>query len=333
MHLPTLDLSSFHHGSDAERKRLAEDLVQSFKDHGFVKLVNHGVPEDVVRQYMKAAVDFFALPTDVKMRIANARGPEPQRGFSWVGAEQTSKLRKENLQGQESWDELTDAREHFDAGPPGDAQYPNKWPTESELPGFRTLMEACYGQFQGICITLMEAIEVGLGLPPGVIVERCQPASSELRLNHYPRTDLRKLAEGKVKRTWPHTDFGIITLLFQDAIGGLELEDRRNPGTFAPVCPGSADGPTEMVVNISDTFQRWTNGDVMAGVHQVTVPPALRGLEDGECPERYSGIFFFKAHRSMSVGPLPHFVTKDKPALYDEIDALEFQRRMTKILY
>lgn len=44
------------------------------------------------------------------MRIFNLKGPQPQRGFSWVGAEQTSKLRKENLNGQTSWDELTDAR-------------------------------------------------------------------------------------------------------------------------------------------------------------------------------------------------------------------------------
>jgi len=43
------------------------------------------------------------------MKIANERGPWPQRGFSWAGAEQTSKLRKENLTG-ESWDELDDAR-------------------------------------------------------------------------------------------------------------------------------------------------------------------------------------------------------------------------------
>jgi len=44
------------------------------------------------------------------MKISNPRGPNPQRGFSWVGAEQTSKLRPENLNGQKSWDELTDAR-------------------------------------------------------------------------------------------------------------------------------------------------------------------------------------------------------------------------------
>jgi len=155
-------------------------------------------------------------------------------------------------------------------------------------------MEHCYDVFQAICIQLMEAMEIGLKLPKDTLVDRCRPASSELRLNHYPRTDLAVLAEGKTRRTWPHTDFGIITLLFQDQTGGLELEDRRHPNTFVPVLPGPADGPTEMVVNISDTFQRWTNDVVRAGVHQVSVPGAMKEQKTGICPQRYSGIFFFK---------------------------------------
>jgi len=269
------------------------------------------------------------------LKIANVEGPHPQRGFSYVGAEQTSKLRPDNLSGsgQKTWDELRDAREHFDCGPPGDEGYPNKFPSEEELPGFQALMESCFLQFQDICLELMRAMEVGLDIPKGSFVDRCKPASSEARLNHYPKTDLKKLAEGKIKRTWPHTDFGIITLLFQDSVGGLELEDRRNPGTFVPVLPGDPNGPTEMVVNISDTFQRWTNGVIKAGVHQVTVPPKLKGQTEGFCEDRYSGIFFFKAHRDKSAGPLPCFVTEENPAQYDEITALEYQSRMTKILY
>jgi isopenicillin N synthase-like dioxygenase len=194
-------------------------------------------------------------------------------------------------------------------------------------------MESCYEVFQKICLQIMEAMEVGLKLPPRSLVDRCCPASSELRLNHYPKTDLEVLAEGKVKRTWPHTDFGIITLLFQDQVGGLELEDRRNPNTFVPVLPGPVDGPTEMVVNISNTFQRWTNDVVRAGLHQVSVPGAMKKKKTGFCPERYSGIFFFKAHRATSVGPLPQFVSEKTPALYEEINALQYQQKMTAVLY
>ena len=178
----------------------------------------------------------------------------------------------------------------------------------------------------------MKALEVGLKLSPGVLVQRCIPAASEIRLNHYPKISLAKLRNGNVRRTWPHTDFGIITLLFQDTVGGLELEDRKRPRTFVPVAPGEPGAPTELVVNISDTFQRWTNDVIRAGLHQVDVPTSMKRVDEGVCPDRYSSIFFLKADRNTSVGPLAEFVTKDRPAAYDECTALEYQQRMTKIL-
>jgi hypothetical protein len=56
-------------------------------------------------------------------------------------------------------------------------------------------------------------------------------------------------------------------------------------------------------------------------------------VEQGYIPERYSSVFFFKAHRSVSVGPIDHFVTEKSPAKYPNITALEFHREMTNILY
>jgi len=174
----------------------------------------------------------------------------------------------------------------------------------------------------------MFAIELGLGLAPNTLIDRCSPAASELRLLYYPSITRKTLNEGKKKRAWPHTDFGIITLLFQDSVGGLELEDRKagTPRKFVPIVPGS---PSEMILNTSDTFQRWTNDVVQAGLHQVTAPSTL---DLDILPERYSSVFFFKAGREISVGPLPQFVNADRPAIYDEITALEYQKQKTHTL-
>jgi isopenicillin N synthase-like dioxygenase len=54
MDLRTLDLQLFTHGSGTESKALAKALVESFRDHGFVKLINHGIPEETVSEYMQA---------------------------------------------------------------------------------------------------------------------------------------------------------------------------------------------------------------------------------------------------------------------------------------
>jgi isopenicillin N synthase-like dioxygenase len=179
----------------------------------------------------------------------------------------------------------------------------------------------------------MEAMELGLQLQAGYMVQRCIPAASELRMNHYPPVTLEKLRQGKTKRGWPHSDFGIITLLFQDGVGGLELEDRAHPGTYVPVHPAPLGGPSEMVINISDTFQRWSNKAVPVGLHQVTTPVYMKNLDDGVVSERYSNVFFFKASRDTSVGPLPAFVTKESPAEYEEMSALELHKQMTTVLY
>lgn len=177
---------------------------------------------------------------------------------------------------------------------------------------------------------IMEACEVGLDIPPGSITEMCKPDASELRMLYYPEVSIKTLRSGLVKRAWPHTDFGIITLLFQDGLGGLELEDRRKDFTFVPVVTKRRN---EMVVNLSDTFGRWSNATMPPGVHQVNIPPSLLEASEGVVPERYSSVFFFKAHRRASVGPLAPFVTPETPARYPDITALEFHRQMTKILY
>lgn len=204
------------------------------------------------------------------------------------------------------------------------------WPDQDDLPGFRTFIEKYFTAAQGVCMRLMEAIEVGLHIAPGSIQSMCKPDASELRMLYYPEVSIETLRNGSIKRAWPHTDFGIITLLFQDSLGGLELEDRSKDFAFAPVV---TEQRNEMVVNLSDTFGRWSNGSMPPGVHQVNIPPSLIEATEGVVPERYSSVFFFKAHRKASVGPLAPFVTSETPAKYPDITALEFHRQMTKILY
>ena len=175
----------------------------------------------------------------------------------------------------------------------------------------------------------MRACEIGWDMEETSLVSRCIPAASELRLLHYPSISKDRLQSGNIKRAWPHTDFGIITLLFQDSLGGLECEDRRVPYTFAPVIPNDEN---EMIVNTSDTFTRWTNGEVTGGLHQVNVPPSMSESVNDRIPERYSSVFFFKAHRATSVAPIDHFV-RENPAKYPDITALEFHQERTKFLY
>ncbi|KAH7027598.1 putative gibberellin 20-oxidase [Microdochium trichocladiopsis] len=332
LELETLDFGKFLDGTPAERQDVANRLVRSLTQHGFTKLINHEVPDDVVDGIWYWGKKLFALAPEQKDKFKHLPGPDPQRGWSHIGAEVTSRLQERNFADgvKNRKEELKDEKEHFDCGPPNDPDFPNLWPDDADLPGFREFMEKYFIAAQKTCMTILAAIEVGLGIPEGSIQEMCKPDASELRMLYYPEVSIETLRSGKIKRAWPHTDFGIITLLFQDSLGGLELEDRRQDFAFVPVI---TERRNEMVVNLSDTFGRWSNGQMPPGVHQVNLPPSLLDKTEGVVPERYSSVFFFKAHRGANVGPLAPFVSEKTPAKYPEMTALEFHRQMTKILY
>ncbi|KAL8786522.1 MAG: hypothetical protein Q9213_002749 [Squamulea squamosa] len=196
-------------------------------------------------------------------------------------------------------------QEHFDQGSTKDLTYQNRWPQEHILPGFREFMESWYEKMAEIAGHLMEALEHAFVLPPGAFLGRMthEKNASEARLLHYPKIDMADINKGGVSRIWPHFDLGVITLLFQDGVGGLECEDRESRGNFISV---GSDSRSEMVVNVSETLQRWTNGSVQAGLHRVTVPKTFEGRDSGMVPERYSVTYFCKADRDASVGALPH---------------------------
>jgi len=81
------------------------------------------------------------------------------------------------------------------------------------------------------------------------------------------------MRSGNASRIPPHTDFGIITILLQDLVGGLEIEDREHPAAFIPIRPKSL---SEMIFNVSDTLQRWTKDELQGGVHRLTIPQHMK---------------------------------------------------------
>lgn len=225
-------------------------------------------------------------------------------------------------------------KEHFDQGAKGDAQHPNKWPAESVLPGYRKVMEEAFGTLEGVSANIMEALEVALKLPPGAFLDKIthERNASEMRFNHYPAVDIKEIKQGRVSRIWPHFDLGVITLLFQDGVGGLEFENRApgQRGTFSRV---ECVAQSEMIVNVSETLQRWTNDCLPAGLHRVNVPEYMKNEETGTLPERYSIAYFCKADREASVGPLKQFVRDGIEPVYQDMLAIEYHRQRLQSAY
>lgn len=80
--------------------------------------------------------------------------------------------------------------------------------------------------------------------------------NNQLRLLHYPPVEAEKLREEVIGRMPAHQDWSSFTFVFQDDVGGLELEDPRKPGSFIAAKPI----PGACILNVGDMLQRFSNG-------------------------------------------------------------------------
>ena len=80
--------------------------------------------------------------------------------------------------------------------------------------------------------------------------------NNQLRLLHYPPIPAAELENESSSRMPAHSDWGSITMLFQDDCGGLEIENQHVPGDFIKAHPLK----NAIVMNVGDLLMRWSNG-------------------------------------------------------------------------
>ena len=171
-----------------------------------------------------------------------------------------------------------------------------------------------YDDCNRVHLRILQLLQESLGLSDSHLTSRCGDGNAEVRITHYPAVELEKLNTGGTFRIAEHTDVGTLTLLFQDSVGGLEVEHQSRPSEFLPVLTSSK---SEMIVNVGDTLQKWTNGKLRSANHRVMAPRHMAGLAAGVVPPRLSVAFFGKANPQVLMQPLAPFVDKGQPGKLD----------------
>jgi isopenicillin N synthase-like dioxygenase len=348
---------------DEEFVRLATELVQALEQWGFVTLVNHGISCEAIRSALGVSRQFFSLDESAKNRCAY-RGHDCNCGYIGVGQESHATG-------------AADAKETFDIGPEpvspggGGAGGETPWPVDQEdgFSGerFKSTMVSYFDECNRLQLHLLKLIAVGLGLPsPDYLAAQCNERHCNLRLLRYPShrvkvshgTLLKKatgdkdkqLDERVIVRGARHTDFGTLTVLAQDDVGGLRVQPRRHPMGEPSDAPWIHVAPVEgaLVLNVGDMLQRWTNDRLVATPHQVVsvLPPhepaAPRmgdpnqgddATTDVHIPERYSIAFFCNANRDTVLRPIPSLVRANEGPKYEAVTAKEYlTRRLTETI-
>lgn len=279
--LEVIDLGGLATGDTAAVQRVAAALGRACRDVGFFYIRNHGVPEALISDMFAASRAFFAAPKAAKDELAISRSRH-NRGYVGIATESLNLVHADLKEAFNIGLDLSPVDPEVVAGKP--FRGVNLWP---DTPGFRDTALAYFNALWRLGLDLHLAIATDLGLPASYFADKFDRPMATLRLLHYPP---RVPDQGEQPGAGEHTDYGSLTILLTDDVGGLEVRRRDGAWIKAPPIPGT------FVCNIGDCLMRWSNDTYVSTPHRVTSPPGR---------DRYSIAFFFDPNPEALIECLP----------------------------
>lgn len=252
--LPIIDLSLAGQGA-ASRQQVAIQLDRACSEFGFFYLIGHEVSASEIDLLMRLSRQFFAQSPVEKSRIHMNKGGRAWRGYFPVGDELTSGVpdRKEGIYFGSELGESDDRVKR---------QLPLHG--RNQFPEGLNLRSAVIEYIQAVTQlgqTVLELLARGLGLSESFFMDHYTRDSTVLfRIFNYPAN---AALENDPDR-WgvgAHTDYGLLTLLKQDHIGGLQV--RHGDGWIEV-----PDIENSFVCNVGDMLERLTNGRYLSALHR-----------------------------------------------------------------
>ena len=297
MQIPVIDIAALVQQTNA--RAVAEDIGRACRTCGFFYIVGHAVSVPLQARLEELSRAFFALDSERKNQIRMSLGGRAWRGFFPVGNELTSG-KPDQKEGIYFGRELpADDPRVLDGRP---LHGPNLFP---DIPDFRATVLDYLQALEQVGHALMRGLALSLDLDENYFADRYTNDPLILfRIFHYP-----PIAPSQQQELWSvgeHTDYGLLTILRQDHVGGLQIRTQSR-WIDAPVLENS------FVCNIGDMLDRMTGGEYRSTLHRVR----NRSREG-----RLSFPFFFDPAWTASVQPvrsnrLRHNSSDDKHDRWD----------------
>jgi isopenicillin N synthase-like dioxygenase len=314
--IPVIDFSRFLDGS--ETVKVAQELVDAFVNVGFVYLSGHGIPKEEIDRTYSLSKDFFNMSMQEKVKLA-WKTPEANRGYVAPGRERVGMIGQD----MQELRVFPDIKESMEIGKEPCMKFENNWPENN--PEFRKYMMEFYNNCHHLNVQVMNAIGIGLGLKSGFFDKFIDAKENNLRLLHYPKVESKVLENPNQSRIGAHTDYGTVTLLFQDSVGGLQVKNTNGVFVPAPPIPGT------IVVNAGDLLARWSNDKIKSTEHRVVSPPY--SPVEGFYPARYSIAYFCNPNFDATIECLQGTFDESVPCKYDPINSHEYLTMRLKETY
>jgi isopenicillin N synthase-like dioxygenase len=297
--IPLIDLAPLENGL-AGAQEIAPRLNRALEDTGFLIIVNHGVPQDLIELTFAEAKRFHDQPMETKL---DQRMNVHNNGYMAEGRYnvRTSRVSEQSVK--------PDANEAFflkrerpvdDPLVQADRRFagPNQWP--ENLPKFRETVIEYTNAVDNMTKRLLPALALSLDLNIEFFSNAFAESQFSFRLSHYPPVN----REDGLYGIAPHTDVNFMTFLPQSGVPGLQIATKPGAWQDVPHVPNS------FVVNTGDTLHRWTNGRYLSTPHRA-LPPVDQ--------HRYAIPFFLGPHLDTLIDCLPTCTDVDHPARFPPI--------------
>ena len=253
--VPVIDISPLL-TDHQDLEGIGRALNNACREYGFFYISGHGVSTNLQQKLDELSRQFFALPLEEKMKIPMSLGGRAWRGYFPIGGELTSG-KPDLKEGLYFGTELGNDHPKVQAGTllHGANLFPDV------LPEFKETVLTYMHELTQLGHHLMRGLSISLGLDGNYFADRFTTDPLTLfRIFHYPPQ-----SENHIEAPWgvgEHTDYGVLTILKQDHIGGLQIKS-NNRWINAPYIPGT------FICNIGDMLDRMTMGFYRSTPHRV----------------------------------------------------------------
>ena len=292
--VPVIDLAALDPANVPAH--LDAQLDAACRHWGLFQVTNHGIEASVIATAATEARRFFAEPATRKHEVVRSA----DNMWGWYDRELTQNAR--------------DLKEILDVGPAEGGHVP-RWP--GFQPQLRPALEAWMDACEALSRRLLAALASAMGVPRAELLQAFEPChTSFARVNFYPTPEMRDAAThtglppDAGLGISQHTDAGALTVLWQDAIAGLQV---WHAGAWVTVPPR----PDALVINIGDVVQVWSNDRYRAPPHRVLATA-------GKVP-RLSMPYFYNPAYATDYAPLAGVLRGAAPH-YRPINWGEFRR-------
>lgn len=279
MQIPKIDISEIEEKEFS--RTLLQDFFSAYNKYGFGYIINHGIEKTLIEQLFQVSKQFHSQPLSEKMRVALDHN---HRGYIAINTSTDVNSKLADVKKPNQSESFMMMREDKSELPDVYLSGPNQWP---ELENFKEVLEKYTFNMTKLGRNLMRLALLSSGVKDLSVMQSLDTPTIWLRLLHYP--PISKNSPSDLYGSAPHTDFGCLTILAQDEIGGLQVQTGEGEWIDVPKLEGS------FVVNVGDMLSRYTNGLLRSTPHRVI---NKSGKERFSCP------FFFDPHTNAVVQPL-----------------------------